>query len=55
VLPFSPHLTASALGTGIIYYVALSSIDVVGIFMAGWARTTNALIGGLRPPRNDLA
>jgi NADH-quinone oxidoreductase subunit H len=49
VLPFSPYLTASALGTGIIYYVALSSIDVIGIFMAGWGSNNKyALIGGLR-------
>ncbi|MGH2516106.1 MAG: complex I subunit 1/NuoH family protein [Ktedonobacterales bacterium] len=49
VLPFSPFLTASALGTGIIYYVALSSIDVIGVFMAGWGSNNKyALIGGLR-------
>lgn len=48
-LPFSPYLTASALGTGIIYYVALSSIDVIGVFMAGWGSNNKyALIGGLR-------
>jgi NADH-quinone oxidoreductase subunit H len=49
VLPFSPYLTAGALGTGIIFYVALSSIDVIGIFMAGWGSNNKyALIGGLR-------
>ncbi len=49
VLPFSPYLTAGALGTGIIFYVALSSIDVVGVFMAGWGSNNKyALIGGLR-------
>jgi NADH-quinone oxidoreductase subunit H len=49
VLPFSPYLTASALGTGLIYYVALSSIDVIGVFMAGWGSNNKyALIGGLR-------
>ena len=49
VLPFSPYLTAAALGTGIIYYVALSSIDVIGVFMAGWGSNNRyALIGGLR-------
>jgi NADH-quinone oxidoreductase subunit H len=49
VLPFSPYLTAGALGTGIIYYVALSSIDVIGVFMAGWGSNNKyALIGGLR-------
>src|SRR5260370_7310594 len=49
VLPFSPYLTASALGTGIIYYVALSSIDVVAIFMAGWGSTTTHTLLA-RPP-----
>src|SRR5260221_5621115 len=49
VLPFSPYLTAAALGTGIVYYVALSSIDVVAVFMAGWGSNNKyALIGGLR-------
>jgi NADH-quinone oxidoreductase subunit H len=49
VLPFSPYLTAGALATGVIYYVALSSIDVIGIFMAGWGSNNKyALIGGLR-------
>jgi NADH-quinone oxidoreductase subunit H len=49
VLPISPYLTAGALATGIIYYVALSSIDVIGVFMAGWGSNNKyALIGGLR-------
>ena len=49
VLPFSPYMTAGALGTGIIYYVALSSIDVIGVFMAGWGSNNKyALLGGLR-------
>jgi len=49
VLPFSPYLTAGALGTGIIFYVALSSIDVIGVFMAGWGSNNKySLIGGLR-------
>jgi NADH-quinone oxidoreductase subunit H len=49
VLPFSPYVTAAALGTGLIYYVALSSIDVIGVFMAGWGSNNKyALIGGLR-------
>ena len=49
VIPFSPYMTAAALGTGIIYYIALSSIDVIGVFMAGWGSNNKyALIGGLR-------
>src|SRR5207248_8611877 len=51
VLPFSPYieLPGIALATGIVYYVAMSSIDVIGIVMAGWGSNNKyALIGGLR-------
>ena len=51
VLPFSPYvgLPDAALATGIIYYVAMSSIDVIGVLMAGWGSNNKyALMGGLR-------
>ncbi|HLH63613.1 MAG TPA: complex I subunit 1 family protein [Ktedonobacteraceae bacterium] len=51
VIPFSPYvgLPGTALATGIVYYVAMSSIDVVGVVMAGWSSNNKyALIGGLR-------
>ncbi|HEU5366978.1 MAG TPA: complex I subunit 1 family protein, partial [Ktedonobacterales bacterium] len=49
ILPFSPYMTVSALETGVILYVALSSLDVIGIFMAGWGSNNKyALMGGLR-------
>ena len=51
VLPFSPYLglPGSALATGIIYLVAVSSIDVIGVIMAGWGSNNKySLIGGLR-------
>jgi NADH-quinone oxidoreductase subunit H len=51
VIPFSPYvsLPGTALATGIVYYVAMSSIDIVGIIMAGWGSNNKyALIGGLR-------
>jgi NADH-quinone oxidoreductase subunit H len=51
VLPLSPYigLPGSALATGIVYYVAMSSIDVVGVIMAGWGSNNKySLIGGLR-------
>ena len=51
VLAFSPYvsLPGTALGTGIVYYVAMSSIDVVGVVMAGWGSNNKyPLIGGLR-------
>ncbi len=51
VLSFSPYLAlpGTALATGTIYYVAMSSIDVVGVMMAGWSSNNKySLIGGLR-------
>jgi len=50
VLPFSPFigLPGTALATGIVYLVAMSSIDVIGVVMAGWGSNNKyALIGGL--------
>jgi len=51
VLPLSPYISlpGSALATGIVFYVAMSSIDVVGLVMAGWSSNNKySLIGGLR-------
>src|SRR5215469_9041182 len=51
VLPFSPviGMPGTALATGIIYLVAMSSLDVIGVIMAGWGSNNKyALMGGLR-------
>jgi NADH-quinone oxidoreductase subunit H len=51
VLPFSPYIgfPGTALATGIVYYVAMSSIDIVGVVMAGWGSNNKySIIGGLR-------
>lgn len=51
VIPFSPYvsLPGTALATGIVYYVAMSSIDILAIIMAGWSSNNKySLIGGLR-------
>ena len=51
VLPFSPYLTlpGTALATGIVYLVAMSSLDVIGVVMAGWGSNNKySLMGGLR-------
>ena len=51
VLPFSPFigLPGTALATGIVYLIAMSSLDVIGVVMAGWGSNNKySLIGGLR-------
>src|SRR5213595_1926203 len=51
VIPFSPYigLPGIVIATGIVYYVAMSSIDVIGVIMAGWGSNNKyALMGGLR-------
>ena len=51
VIPFSPYLQlpGTALATGIVYYVAMSSIDIVAVVMSGWSSNNKySLIGGLR-------
>ncbi len=51
VLSFSPYLglPGTALATGIVYLVAMSSLDVIGVIMAGWGSNNKySLIGGLR-------
>jgi len=51
VLPLSPYLQLPGipLATGLVFLVAMSSVDVVGVIMAGWSSNNKyALIGGLR-------
>src|SRR2546421_1273321 len=51
VIPFSPYvgLPGVVIATGIVYYVAMSSIDVIGVIMAGWGSNNKySLMGGLR-------
>ena len=49
VLPGGPDATFLDLNTGIYFALAVSSISVIGILMAGWASASKyALLGGLR-------
>ena len=49
VLPAGPDAIVQNLDTGVFYAMAVSSLSVLGILMAGWASANKyALLGGLR-------
>ena len=49
VVPFGPDAWVTNLETGIFYALAVSSISVLGILMAGWSSANKySLLGGLR-------
>ena len=49
VVPFGPDLWFTNLDTGVFWMLAVSSISVIGILIAGWASANKySLLGGLR-------
>jgi len=49
VLPAGPRLIVQDLDTGVFFALAVSSLSVIGVLMAGWSSANKySLIGGLR-------
>ncbi len=49
VVPFSPEVVAADLDIGVLYILALGSLTIIPVWMAGWASNNKyALLGGMR-------
>lgn len=56
VLPFSPTVFALNLDVGIFFVLAMSSVSVIGVLMAGWSSANKfSLIGALRAAAQLIA
>lgn len=49
VLPFAPGLGVADLNVGVLFFLAVSSLEIVGLFMAGWGSNNKyALLSAMR-------
>ena len=48
-IPFAPGLGVADLNTGVLFFLAISSMEIVGLFMAGWGSNNKyALLSAMR-------
>jgi NADH-quinone oxidoreductase subunit H len=48
-IPFAPGLGLADLNTGVLFFLAVSSLEIVGLFMAGWGSNNKyALLSAMR-------
>ena len=56
VFPFGPGMTFVDLNVGVVYVLAISSLGVIAVFMAGWSSANKfSLIGALRAAAQLIA
>lgn len=56
IIPIAPGLAGSQLNLGLFYVIAITSVEVLGVFMAGWASHNKyALYGALRSVAQIIA
>lgn len=49
VVPIAPGMTARDMGVGLVYYLAVPSLAVIGILLGGWSSASKySTLGGLR-------
>lgn len=49
VIPYTENLYFTNLNTGVLYYIAVSGISIIGFVLAGWASNNSySLLGGMR-------